>query len=233
VERGAKAIGYLRVSTDEQANSGLGLEAQRDAIREWAKGREVEVEIISDTASGGSLDRPGLTDALGMIASGEASGLVAAKLDRLTRSLGDFAELMTWFREAGAQLAVLDFDLDTTTPTGEAMAAMMATFVQLERRLIGQRTSEALQAKRARGESISRPTVPPKVHRRITRLRRRGWTLQRIADKLNTDGVPTARGGAEWRPSSVASALGYRQRPRRRRAELPVLDGRRRRSPAP
>jgi len=155
--------------------------------------------------------------------TGEASGLVAATLDRLTRSLSDFAELMTWFREADAQLAVLDTNLDTTTPTGEAMAAMMATFVQLERRLIGQRTKDALAAKKVRGELPGRPAIGPKVRSRIERQRRRGWTYQRIADKLNADEIPTARGGAEWRPSSVATGLGYRQKPRRHRAELPTL----------
>jgi len=63
----------------------------------------------------------------------------------------------------------------------------------------------------------------------VDRQRQRGWTLERIADKLNRDQVPTARGGSEWRPSSVSSALGYRQRSRRRPAELPALDGRQRR----
>ncbi len=222
-----KVVGYLRVSTEGQAESGLGLEAQKQKIREWAKPRGVELVMVGDTATAANLDRPGLIGALEMIASGEASGLVAATLDRLTRSLADFAELMTWFREADAQLAVLDTNLDTTTPTGEAMAAMMATFVQLERRLIGQRTKDALAAKKARGELPGRPAIGPKVRSRIERQRRRGWTYQRIADGLNHDGIPTARGGAEWRPSSVATGLGYRQKPRRHRAELPTL-GRRR-----
>ena len=70
--------------------------------------------------------------------------------------------------------------------------------------------------------------MDPKVRKRIERQRKRGWTLQRIADKLNRHGVPTTRGGAEWRASSVATALGYKPKRRRRPAELPALDGRRR-----
>ena len=99
--------------------------------------------------------------------------------------------------------------------------------ITASRKATKKRTKDALAAKKARGELPGRPAIGPKVRSRIERQRRRGWTYQRIADGLNHDGIPTARGGAEWRPSSVATGLGYRQKPRRHRAELPTL-GRRR-----
>ena len=93
-------------------------------------------------------------------------------------------------------LVALDCAVDTTTPAGEAMANVLATFAQFERRLIGQRTREALAVKRAEGVRLGRPsTIPPGVAERIRRERARGATLRQIADRLNSDGIPTARGG--------------------------------------
>lgn len=225
MESGAKAIGYLRVSTDEQATSGLGLEAQREAITAEVKRREwLLLGLIADAGeSGGALDRPGLREVLERIADGSASVLVVAKLDRLSRSVIDSARILEWIAEANANLVALDLGVDTSKPAGQLVANVMSAVAQWERATISERTRAALAAKRAKGEAISRPTVPPKVRRRIDRQRQRGWTLQRIADKLNTDEIPTARGGSEWRPSSVSSALGYRQRGRRQRTELPDL----------
>jgi DNA invertase Pin-like site-specific DNA recombinase len=229
---GERVLGYVRVSTGGQADNGVSLDAQEAAIRRWAKGARVElVGVLRDGGeSGTTLERPGLQEALERIAAGEAGGLVAAKLDRLSRSLQDLADLFRWFDDAGARLAVLDFDLDTSTAAGKMVASIMGAAAEFTRDQIAESTRAALQEKRERGEAISRPTVPPHVRKTIERRRRRGWTLQRIADKLNDESVPTARGAAQWHPSSVSSALGYRQRKPRRRAELPSLDGRRRRS---
>src|SRR3954452_12462774 len=92
-------------------------------------------------------------------------------------------------------IVVLDLNVDTTTPAGEAMAHLLATFAQFERRLIGQRTREALAVKRAEGVRLGRPpTVPDDVARRIRRQRAAGATLRQIAADLNKEGVPTARG---------------------------------------
>ena len=105
----------------------------------------------SDTASARSLvSRPGLARALADIERGAASVLVVAKLDRLSRSLLDFAALMERSRKQGWAVVALDLGVDTTTPSGEMMANVLAVFAQFERRLIGQRTREALAVKRGR-----------------------------------------------------------------------------------
>src|SRR5262245_64905490 len=93
-------------------------------------------------------------------------------------------------------LVSLDCNVDTSTPTGEAMASMVATFAQLERRLISQRTKEAMAVKKAQGATFGRkPAVSKSVIRRIQRQRARGATLRAIAASLNADVVPTAQGG--------------------------------------
>src|SRR5215218_1347782 len=89
-------------------------------------------------------------------------------------------------------LVALDCAVDTTTPAGEAMANVMATFAQFERRLIGQRTREALAVRREAGVRLGRPpTVEPDLARRIREERAGGATLRQIVDRLNADGVPT------------------------------------------
>jgi len=226
-----KAIGYARVSTEGQAESGLGLDAQRDAIAAEVKRRGWELlDVIEDAgASGSDGDRPGLRRAFGLIADGSASALIVAKLDRLSRSVIDSAQILEWLDEADATFVAPDLGVDTSTAGGRLVANVLASVAEWERHTIGERTAAALRAKAARGEGGGRPKVEPKVRQRIERQRKRGWTYQRIADKLNAGGIPTARGGAEWRPSSVASALGYRAKSRRRSAELPALGGRQRR----
>jgi DNA invertase Pin-like site-specific DNA recombinase len=98
--------------------------------------------------------------------------------------------------------------VDTTTPAGEAMAHVLATFAQFERRLIGQRTREALAAKRAAGVRLGRPvSLAPAVRRRIEADRKAGKTLAAIAAALNADGVATAQGGAQWWPATVRAVL--------------------------
>jgi DNA invertase Pin-like site-specific DNA recombinase len=152
--------------------------------------------------------RPGLQRALQMIERGDASGLIVAKLDRLSRSLIDFATLVERSRKRGWEIVVLDLNVDTTTPTGEAMAGMLAVFAQWERRMIGQRTKDALAVKRAQGAKLGRPSqMPVQVRTRIKRLRDRGWSYPRIANKLNADKVATAQGGRCWYPATVRAAL--------------------------
>jgi DNA invertase Pin-like site-specific DNA recombinase len=98
--------------------------------------------------------------------------------------------------------------VDTSTPSGEAMANILATFAQFERRLISQRTKEALAVKKASGVRLGRsPTLPQSVVRRIQRQRARGDSLRKIAESLNESGVPTAQGGARWYAATVRHVL--------------------------
>lgn len=207
-----RLVAYLRVSTAEQAESGAGLEAQRSAIASGCEQRGYElVETFTDAGwSAKDLNRPGISAALAMLDAGEADGLIVSKLDRLSRSLLDFSSLMERSRKKGWTLVALDLGVDTSTPAGEMMANVLATFSQFERRLIGQRTKDALAVKRAEGTQLGRPRVlPDKVVDRIVSERRAGASLDAIAAGLTTDGVATARGGAKWYGSSVAAVLAY------------------------
>jgi len=207
---GTRAVAYLRVSTEEQADSGAGLAAQRTAIEAEAARRGwtlVAVEV--DTGSGKRLGgRQGLASALEAVSQGRADVLVVAKLDRLSRSLVDFAGLLVRAQEEAWNLVALDLGVDLSTPAGEFLASVMASAAQWERRIIGTRTREALEAKRASGVRLGRPSqIDPRLLLRIKAMRDGGQTLQSIADDLNEAGVPTARAAAWWRTSSVSAAL--------------------------
>jgi DNA invertase Pin-like site-specific DNA recombinase len=198
------------VSTDEQADSGAGLAAQRKAIREACAARGFELVAILEDAgwSGKSLDRPGINEVIRRLASGDVGALVVAKLDRLSRSLLDFAQLMERARSQRWAVVALDLGVDTSTPAGEMMANVLATFSQFERRLIGQRTKEAMAVKKAAGVHIGRPrTLTQDVVDRIVAERTSGKTLQAICDGLTADGIPTPRGGQQWDPSVVRRVI--------------------------
>src|SRR6266699_3282185 len=148
-------IAYMRVSTDEQADSRLGLEAQRTAIlaeaerRGWQPADLTFIEDAGFTAK--NLKRPGIRAALKALETGAADTLGVAKLDRLTRSMGDFTILLQ--AAANHRWAVIALDLQVATPTanGEAMTYVIAVFANLERRLIGERTTAGLAEERRRG----------------------------------------------------------------------------------
>lgn len=205
-----RVVGYIRVSTDDQADSGAGLEAQRAAILEQCTRRSWDlIALHEDTASARSLaKRPGLTRALVDLDAGVAGALVVAKLDRLSRSLLDFSTLMERSRKKGWALVALDLGVDTTTPSGEMMANVLAVFAQFERRLIGQRTREALSVKRRQGIRLGRPpVVSADLVNRVRHERKRGVTYAAIAARLNDQATPTAHGGQKWHVSTIQSLL--------------------------
>ncbi len=207
-----RVLGYVRVSTEEQKSSGAGLEAQRAAIlAECQRKGWTLIEVIEDAGySARDLKRPGVRLALDVLTRGDADALLVAKLDRLSRSMLDFASIMAAAQQEGWGLIALDCAVDTTTPAGEAMANVLATFAQFERRLIQQRTREALAVKKAQGVRLGRPrSVADEIVKRISDERRRGSTLTGIAQRLNADGVPTAQGGRCWYASTVRSVLSY------------------------
>jgi DNA invertase Pin-like site-specific DNA recombinase len=204
-----RVIGYTRVSTEEQKVSGLGLLDQQKRIAGEASNRDWKVRHIEDAGySAKDLKRPGIQEALTLLASGKADGLVVAKLDRLSRSLMDFAALMERARKEGWALIALDLGVDTTTPAGEMMANVMATFAHYERRLIGQRTKDALAQLKAQGYRLGRPRINGSdVVALAVRWRKRGKTLRAIADHLTTKGFTPAHGGQRWYPSTVRGLL--------------------------
>jgi len=206
-----KAIGYIRVSTQEQAQSGLGLEAQAVAIRAEATRRGWDLEIIADEGESGSkVDRPGLLIAKDKLARGEVQALIVAKQDRLMRSSLGWAQIVSQSKDQKWSLICLDINLDTASPMGECMGSILAAIAQLELENIRKRTKDALAVKKAQGYRLGRPaTMPDETRARINALRNSGVTLQGVADTLNTEGIPTARGGSKWYASTVQKAIAY------------------------
>jgi DNA invertase Pin-like site-specific DNA recombinase len=210
------------VSTDEQSESGAGLAAQRSAILAEVKRRGWELVGLFEDAgySGRDFRRPAVMSAIAMLGKGQADALVVAKLDRLSRSMLDFATVMAQARKEGWGLVSLDCAVDTTTPAGEAMANVMATFAQFERRLISQRTSDALSALRSQGRPYG--SVPYGFHRdgdrlladeaeqcvlaHMRQLRESGHSYHQIAHSLNSAGIVAKRGGT-WSAMAARSVL--------------------------
>lgn len=208
-----RALGYIRVSTTEQADSGLGLEAQLSAIRTTAELRGWDlVDIVTDAGVSGTLaKRPGLSAAKARMKAGEADLLVVAKLDRLSRSLLDGADLMATAKAQGWALVDIASSLDMSTPQGRMVAGMLLSAAQYESEMNGARTKEAMAnlpaAVRDRMRHGGRPralSVGAEV--RIRELRAGGLSLRKIADALTAEEVPTATGG-KWWPATVRQVL--------------------------
>ncbi len=203
-------IGYLRVSTEEQANSGLGLEAQRETIQRYADAHDWDVVWYEDAGlSAKSLDRPQLQAALDRLDTStsrrDVDGIVVAKLDRLSRSVVDFAGVLDLARARKWALVAIDLGVDTSTPTGELVANVMMSVAQWERRVIGERTSAAMQAAKRAGRHMGRVSTLPEVTRARLLALRATHTLVATADALNAEGLTTAT-GALWTENTVCKA---------------------------
>lgn len=196
--------GYVRVSTDEQGASGLGLEAQRAAILARFPGADIVEEVKSTKKV-----RPVGDALLARARAGEVETVVVASNDRLCR---DMVEFVTLLGEVSADrcpwaLVMLDLEVDTRTASGKLLAHVKAAVAQWERDRIGERTRAALAAKRARGEWVGRRRViPAEVEARIRELRSERLTYRAIAATLNAEGVPAAS-GRPWGHSTVAAVL--------------------------
>ena len=220
---GTAVIGYVTLPADP----GFGeVDSSSDVIGACERFGWKLLEVVRDRENVRVLERPGLGYALRRIADGEAQGIVVSDLRCLSHSIIDLGELVKWFGDAGAALIALDLGIDTSTPDGRQMAAMLMTLGSWERERIANRTRNGLAEVRANGGRIGRPAVSdqPDLVQRIESMRAANLTLQAIADQLNAEGVPTLRGGRKWRPSSIQAAVGYR-RPNPR-DHLPLPDRR-------
>jgi DNA invertase Pin-like site-specific DNA recombinase len=200
----ARALAYVRVSTEEQATRGNGLEAQRSTVTAEAARRGWQVEVIADEGASGKHINAGLRSCLDQLAAGRADALIVSKLDRLARSTLHAAEITDRAHTQGWDLVVCDLALDLSTPQGKAMASMLATFAEFEREMIGVRTREGLAAARAKGVRIGRPRLASaSVVDRVVQAREAGESYVRIAHELTTDGILSPMGRAMWQPSTV------------------------------
>ena len=204
-----EAIGYLRVSTGRQAESGLGIEAQTTTIETWADYKHLTLDWIQDEAVSGNTAphrRPGLSRALDRLEdpADPAQVLITAKLDRLGRDTRDILNLAERARTNNWRLVLLDIDIDSSTPAGGLMLTVMAAIAEFERRIISERTRRALAQLKAQGKTLGRPDgTPPEATARILELRAEGITYQGIADRLNSEGIPTSTGTGKWQPTTT------------------------------
>lgn len=212
-----KVIGYVRVSTEEQATSGVSLAAQTAKVRAYAELYDLElVAVIEDAGqSAKTLARPGMQDALEQLRTGQVQGLLVAKLDRLTRSVADMASLIReYFGEraphAAALLSVGD-QVDTRSAAGRLVLNILTSVSEWEREAIGERTRTALAHKKAQGVKLGAPALGVDADEletidRILELKEAAHTLREIAAVLQAEGRRTKRGG-KWAPETLRKVL--------------------------
>jgi site-specific DNA recombinase len=219
-----KTVGYVRVSTDKQADRGVSLDAQAEKIRAMAVVHNAElVDIIVDGGeSAKSLQRPGMARLLALVDGKKVQAVIIAKLDRLTRSVKDLCELLERFERRGVALISVAESLDTSSAAGRLVLNIMTAVSQWEREAIGERTRDAMSHKRSNGERVGNiqfgyrlgadgkhvepdPAEQSVLHE-IGRLRQSGHTMRGIAAALNHRALRTRRGSA-WRLEHVARII--------------------------
>lgn len=219
--KGIKTVAYIRVSTDKQADLGMSLEAQQKKVRAYADLYELDlVDIIVESKSAKSLRRPGLQQALGLLRDGTAGALLVTKLDRLTRSVCDLGFLVKhYFAEKHDLMSVAE-NIDTCTPAGRLVLNVLASVSQWEREAIGERTKEAMQLKKSKGEftggkipygyrlasdgvhlvELPREQVTVGL---VRELLGKGYSKRRVARELTSRGIQSRR-GSKWNHSQIA-----------------------------
>jgi site-specific DNA recombinase len=224
-----RGIGYIRVSTEQQADGGVSLDAQRAKLTAYAVAMDLDLVCTIEDAgvSAKTLARPGIARALAMLDAGEADALLVTKLDRLTRSVRDLGDLVErYFATRFALLSVGD-SIDTRTAAGRLVLNVLASVSQWEREACAERTREALAHLKAEGVRLGgealgwRRSADTDAHgrrivtidadetntvARMRALRADGLSLREIAATLTDEGYQTKRGG-EWYASTVRAVL--------------------------
>ena len=203
------ALAYVRVSTADQVDNGASLDAQRNALAVEAEKRGWDVEIVADEGlSAKTLNRPALQGALARLDAGQADYLLAIRLDRVSRSVADFAGLLDRAGRKGWGLVLMSPNIDTSDPAGRFTSNVLASAAQYERELIGMRTREAMAQRKAEGVRMGRPTkLPIEITETIIGMHHSGLSMNRIAADLTREGIPTALGGSKWYASTVRAVL--------------------------
>ncbi len=224
----ARVVGYVRVSTEGQADGGVSLPAQVARLSAYAAAMDLElVEIVSDPGvSARTLKRPGLARALGMLDAGRAEALLVTKLDRLTRSVRDLGDLVERYFASRFSLLSVSDSIDTRTAAGRLVLNVLMSVAQWEREAGVERTREALAQVRTEvplgGEALGwrrvasedpddRCIVVPveaelDIVQRIRALRGQRFSMRQIAATLHDEGYPTKRGGT-WAGETVRKVL--------------------------
>jgi DNA invertase Pin-like site-specific DNA recombinase len=202
-----RAVIYVRCSTDEQAVSGLGLEAQEAVARRTCELRGwAVVAVVADAGVSGTVDplaRPAMVEAVALLCSGSGDILVSSKLDRLSRSAFDLLGLVKMSESCGFAIVTSDGAVDSSSPVGRFITTAMAGVAELERALIAERTRNALAAKKARGARLGRPTtLSPLIRTRVAELRHDGVSLAEVAARLNGEGHRNGA-GAKFTRSAI------------------------------
>ena len=212
-----KAIGYIRVSTDKQADQGVSLEAQKAKIEAYAMLYDLEmVDYVIETGSAKDTHRDGLQEALGALTSGKAEALIVVKLDRLTRSVADLGRLVETYFQKHALLSVGE-QIDTRSAAGRLVLNVLASVSQWEREVIGERTSAAMQHMKAQGQYtggkppygfqvVNGELIENESEQAVLVLtrkyREKGMSLRKIAQALSEAGLQT-RNGKAFAPGSI------------------------------
>ena len=217
----------MRVSTLDQSEYGVSLGSQESKLMAFALLHEMEVveSIVDAGESGKSLDRPGLQKSLELLRNGVADGLVVAKLDRLTRNIGDWQFLIAnYFGEkAGMQLFSVADCIDTRSAGGRLVLNMLLSLAQAEREMTSERTRESLRHKIASGQRCGKlrygydladdgKMLIPNAGELaaitlMMSLRDDGYSLRKIAAELTLRGIPTKEGGPAWSHTAISRIL--------------------------
>jgi site-specific DNA recombinase len=220
-----RAVGYARVSSDQQAEEGCSLGVQRQKIKAYTRVKDwTLIDTIEDAGmSAKDTKRPGLARVLALVEARKVDVVIVAKLDRLTRSVADLDKLMKLFRRQKVALVSLAESLDATTATGELMMNLLASVSQWERKVIGERTSAVLQHKKANREKTGGVTrygwrlaqdgkhVEPHageqaIIKAAKALKERGLSLRQIGMALAEQGY-RPRQSKTWLPQTIANLL--------------------------
>ncbi len=221
----SSVVGYVRVSTGEQAEAGIGLDSQRHRVAAYCAAHGLvlaRVEADEGLSAKAAGNRPGLQRALVALRRGEVAGLVAVRLDRLSRTTRDVLDLVAAAEREGWALHSIDVRLDSTTPTCKFTRTILAALAQLEREQIGERTRAAMAEIRRQGRRTSRFAAFGSCHkegrlvpveeeqrllRRILELRSQGLGPRRIANTLNSGDLANPRSGRPWHYGSIKAIL--------------------------
>ena len=208
-----QTIGYIRVSTEEQAQSGLGLEAQERMLRAYceAKGIALDDLLVDAGYSGKDLNRPGIAELLRRVRERRVATVMTVKIDRLSRRVIDTLNIVETLRQHDTAIVFVQEAIDTTTAAGKAMLTIIAAFAEMERNYISERTRSALAAKKARGERLGNPSFgaldgEERVHQVARELRDQRLSLRAIALALQDRGLLPRR-ARTWSPEMVRRLL--------------------------